>query len=258
MAWTLFLKRHKFFIIFTVIIIISASFMLYQTFEKENTIIIPNATTDISNDYSGYDFGITKTVKKYRAVVFDIKSIRDYIEKNGCLKLEIKGKNYRMELEKQDFSRHPDFVSYTGPGDKIGSEHLSVSDNAILLFIRTGDNDVHTDYFIDTTTKIDEKGHLIHYIYSSDDVGWSKEHTNLSGCVLSPEFLGDNITGTDREIYIFSENDFETFPVLGRFLKFGGQNLEISRKEAGNIQKIIYDKAVFYDGHYFNVNYIRS
>jgi hypothetical protein len=115
-----------------------------------------------------------------------------------------------------------------------------------------------TDYFIDTTTVEDEEGHLIHYIYTSGDVGWSDEHRNLSGYTRSHRYPGDTISGNNTEIYEFSEEDVSRFPVTGRFFKYGAGNLELTNKEAEDIRKQFGGKAVHYNGHYYRMPFIMA
>ena len=190
-------------------------------------------------------------------MVFNIEKIKDTIEKEGTLEIRIDGFEKRIALEKSETllgGANADLVSYTGTGDGKFHEHISIGNKSFILWIRMDG----TDYFIDTTTLEDDRGRLVHYIYTSEDVGWSKEHKNLSGHTLTPRYLGDTISETDREIYEFSEEDFSTFPVTGRFLKYGAGNLELTNKEAGGIRDLFGGKAVHYNGHYYNLNFITA
>lgn len=227
------------------------------TGEEELPISVPNATIDNTKKYDDVDLGIAPTVKKYRNVVFNIEKIKDTIEKEGEIEVRIDGFTRRIPLEKSKTllgSANADLVPYTGIGEGRFYEHIFIGNKSFILWIRMD----KTEYFIDTTTLEDERGRLVHYIYTSEDVGWSEEHKNLSGYTLSPRYLGDTISETDREIYEFSEEDFTRFPVTGRFLKYGAGNLELTNKEAGDIQKTIGGKTVHYNGHYYNMPFITA
>lgn len=218
---------------------------------------VSNATTDVTDTYDAIDFGITPTVKKYRTAVFDIGHIRNTIETEGVLEIRINGRERRIPLEKSKnllAGANADLVPYTGIGDGRFYQHIFIGNKSFILWIRMD----KTDYFIDTTILEDDRGRLVHYIYTSADVGWSEEHKNLSGYTLTPRYLGDTISETDREIYEFSEEDFTRFPVTGRFLKYGAGNRELTNKEAGDIQKTIGGKAVHYNGHYYDMPYMMA
>ena len=218
---------------------------------------VPGATFDVTANYSGYDFGITPTVKRYGNAVFDIDKIRDTIVEEGAITVETGGSQRRIELEKTDtvFSGTlPGFTSYTGTGDNRFSQHISIGDKSLLLWIKIDG----VSYYIDTTSVEDENGRLVHYIYSSRDVGWSDEHRSMSGYTLTPVYLGDNVTDESYDIYEFSEADLSRFPVSGRFLKYGAKNLELTNKEAGDISANFRGKAVCYNDRCYSLIYMTA
>ena len=218
---------------------------------------VSGATIDVTANYSGYDFGITPTVKRYGNAVFDIDKIRDTIEREGAIVLDIDGSQRRIELERSDtvFSGTlPGFISYTGTGDNRFSQHISIGNKSLILWIKIDG----VSYYIDTTSVEDETGRLVHYIYSSRDVGWSDEHRGMSGYTLTPEYLGDNVTEDAYDIYEFSEADLSRFPVSGRFLKYGAKNLELTNKEAGEISATFRGKAVCYNDRCYSLIYMTA
>lgn len=213
-------------------------------------IAITGATSDLTHKYADVDFGITPTVKRYKNAVFDIEKIRETIEQNGSIEVTMGGVERKIDLERSDceFSgTTPEFVSYVGTGEGKFYEHLSISNTSVILWIRADG----TDYFTDTTTREEEDGRLVHYLYTSKDTGWSAEHKGNSGYTLSPFYLGDEISDTERKIYHFSEEDFLRFPTVGRFLKYGAGNLELTDKEAEDIHNL--PGTVLYNGHYYDL-----
>ncbi len=236
--------------VFLLVVFPGISFLQQLAGGNDLPIAIPGATYDVTQKYVDVDFGITPTVKRYKNAIFDIEKIRETIEQNGSIEITLDGVERKIEFEPSDYMLHgttPEFVSYVGTGEGKFYEHLSLSNTSIILWIRADG----TDYFIDTTTREDEDGRLIHYIYTSKDTGWSEEHRGLSGYTLSPFYLSENVSNTERKIYNFSEEDFLRFPTAGRFLKYGAGNLELTDKEAEDIHNL--PGTVYYNGHYYDL-----
>ena len=239
-----------FFIVFFLLAIPGISFLHQITGGADLPIAITGATSDVTEKHADVDFGITPTVKRYKNAVFDIEKIRESIEQNGSIEVTMGGIDRTIDLELSDseFSgTTPEFTSYVGSGEGKFYEHVSISNTSVILWIRADG----TDYFIDTTTREEEDGRLVHYIYTSKDTGWSAEHKGLSGYTLSPFYLGDDVSDTERKIYEFSEEDFLRFPTVGRFLKYGAGNLELTDKEAEDIHNL--PGTVLYNGHYYDL-----
>ncbi|WP_067050204.1 hypothetical protein [Methanofollis ethanolicus] len=120
---------------------------------------------------------------------------------------------------------------------------LSTSNTAVILWARID----QTDVFIDTTGTLDTDGRLLHVIYSSQDTGWTEEHTNLSGFFLllstpTPEEMAA------QETVHLGDDDLDRYPVLARHLRYGGNNPELSNAEAMAIRETLDGKIVEYGG----------
>lgn len=234
-------------------VLIAGIYLLFPDFgQKGLPVSVPGATCDVTQKYAGYDFGITPTVKSYGNAVFDIEEIRSMVETENAMILNIDGIERRIVLQKTDtcFSGAlPDFVSYTGTGDGKFYQHISIGEKSLILWIMIDG----VSYYIDTTNVENETGRLVHYIYTSRDTGWSKEHKDFCGYTLTPIYMGDNRSEINGEVYDFSESDFDKFPVVGRFLKYGAGNLELTNREAEDIRSNFRGKSVHYNGHFYGL-----
>lgn len=211
---------------------------------EEPTVSIPGVTEVRTAAHADADLGVTPTVKRYDVVVFDTDALQAHLMEKNTLEIRIDGRPYLAVLEEEGdvhekFPPGTRYFSGTLSGVEKSMVTLSTSDTAVTLWTRIG----QTDVFIDTTGTRDTDGRLLHVIYSSRDIGWTEEHTNLSGFFLllstpTPEEMADGDT-----IHL-SDDDLNRYPVLARHLRYGGINHELSNAEAIDIRDTLEGKIV--------------
>lgn len=209
---------------------------------------IPGVTEIRTAAHADADLGVTPTVKRYDVAVFDTDALLKHLGEKNTLEVRIDGRPYLAVLEEEGdvhekFPPGTRYFSGTLSGVEKSMITLSTSNTAVVLWARIN----QTDVFIDTTGTLDTDGRLLHVIYSSRDIGWTEEHTNLSGFFLllstpTPEEMADGDT-----VHL-SDDDLDQYPVLARHLRYGGQNPELSNAEAMAIRETLEGKIVEYGG----------
>ncbi len=216
-------------------------------------VTIPGGTDVLTEDYQLTDLGVSPSVNRYDIVAFDIPAIQGEIESNHSLRVRMYHDDYLAELEPLPegiSGATPDARSYIGSfaGVKDSRLQISVSDVAVL-FQAT----VHgLEFFIETTGTFADDGRLLHVIYSSHDTEWSKKHKDLDAFSLFIVRTSEKEALENPDaVHHLTEEELNHYPVLARFLRYGGYNHNLSSVEAGVIQDIPGWGIVEYRGYYY-------
>lgn len=211
---------------------------------------------------------ILSSIRRYELAVYDTQAILNRLLCGEPLAVHIAGRPYAADLqemlhdpEARSAGRH----SFTGTLSGGGEAYLTVSDNVLRAYFKTGD----AEYRVESTGRYDTEspGKVIHYVYSSADV------KGLSGCFLTlynisngdledsgypADWTEADFLSAGYEIVPLTDADLADLPRVNETLRTGFNEVPISDNETVRIARGYRGKIAEYRGNYYQIDFITA